>query len=154
LQSLFEVFKDLADKKKEIYDGDIIALIRQQIHELAEEQWSLVSFEVKCGSDQSPTVRVTLRRGTEEFTETMSDGDGPIDAAFLATEKITGLQLHCRDFHVKSSTIGHDAQGEATLEVEHNGAIYRGRGVSTDTIEATIMALLNAVNRVASDQTS
>lgn len=154
LQSLFEDFKDLADKKKEIYDGDIIALIRQQIHELSEEQWSLVSFEVKCGSDQNPTVRVTLRRGAEEFTETMSDGDGPIDAAFLATEKITGLQLLCREFHVKSSTIGHDAQGEATLEVEHKGAIYRGRGVSTDSVEATLMALLNAVNRVASDQTS
>ena len=65
-------------------------------------------------------------------------GDGPIDAAFWATEKITGVKLVCKDFQVRSATIGHDAQGEATLEVEHDGELFRGRGVSTDTGEASI----------------
>ena len=152
LQTVFEQFKDLADKKKDIYDGDIVALVRQQIGDVEKEAWSFVDFQVTSGTHHQPTVRLTLRRGDEQFTEELSDGDGPIDAAFLATEKITGMKLNCREFQVKSSTIGHDAQGEATLEVEYEGELYRGRGVSTDTVEATVLALLNAVNRIASQE--
>ena len=74
---------------------------------------------------------------------------GPIDAAFLATEKITGLALACKDYQVRSASLGHDAQGEVVLEVEHKGQVFRGRGVSTDTVEATVRAILNAVNRIA-----
>jgi 2-isopropylmalate synthase len=137
-----------ADKKKEVYDGDLVALIRQQLHDVPEE-WTLVSFAVESGTGKRPHARLTLRRGDEELTGESSEGDGPIDAAFLATEKITGIKLVCKEFQVRSATIGHDAQGEATLEVEHAGNTYRGRGVSTDTVEATVKALLNAVNRIA-----
>ena len=91
---------------------------------------------------------MTLRRGEQEFTEELSTGDGPIDAAFFVVEKITGIKLSCRAFEARSTSIGRDAQAEATLEVEHQGAMYRGRGVSTDTVEATIKAILNAVNRI------
>ena len=83
------------------------------------------------------------------MTEELSSGDGPIDAAFWAAERLTGVKLVCKDFQVRSATIGRDAQGEATLEVEHEGQTYRGRGVSTDTVEATVRAILNAVNRIA-----
>ena len=152
LQAVFEQFKELADKKKDIYDGDLVALVRQHIGEVEHEEWHVEDFQVSCGTADQPTVKLTLRRGNETFTEELSDGDGPIDAAFLATEKITGMKLNCREFQVKSSTIGHDAQGEANLEVEYQGELYRGRGVSTDTVEATILALLNAVNRIANDQ--
>ena len=86
------------------------------------------------------------------MTEELTAGDGPVDAAFLATEKITGMKLVCRDFLVRSATLGHDAQGEVTVEVEHEGQVYRGRGVSTDSVEATVKAILNAVNRVAQAQ--
>ena len=99
---------------------------------------------------QKPQVKITLRRGDQETTEELADGDGPVDAAFLATEKITGLSLACKDFHVRSATLGQDAQGEVTVEVECNGASHRGRGVSTDTVEATVLAILNAVNRIVS----
>jgi 2-isopropylmalate synthase len=149
LQGLFEQFKLLADKKKEIYDGDIVALIEEQIHHVPEEEWSLVSFEVTSGSHRPPHVRLTLRRGDEEFSEETSEGDGPVDAAFWAAEKLTGLKLVCQDFQVRSATLGHDAQGEVDLEVKYEGETYRGRGVSTDTVEATIRAILNAVNRIA-----
>ena len=67
----------------------------------------------------------------------------------MATEKITGIKLLCRDYQVRAASLGRDAQGEVTLEVEHNGETYRGRGVSTDTVEATVKAILNAVNRIA-----
>jgi 2-isopropylmalate synthase len=150
LQIVFDEFKTLADKKKEIYDGDIVALIDKQLREVVDEEWSLVSFEVTSGSNREPNVKLTLRHGERELTEELSDGDGPIDAAFLATEKLTGLKLRCKDYQVRSATLGHDALGEVTLEVEHNGKTFRGRGVSTDTVEATVMAILNAVNRIAS----
>lgn len=155
LQSVFEEFKKLADKKKEVYDGDIAALVKKAIR-LAntENEWSLVDFQLTSGTNIQPKVRLTLKRGDEEITEELSEGDGPIDAAFLATERITGLSLNCKDFAVRSATLGHDAQGEVTLEIESNGETYRGRGVSTDTVEATVLAILNAINRIVSPSTA
>jgi 2-isopropylmalate synthase len=152
LQRVFEEFKKLADKKKEIYDGDITALIEKEIHTVADQQWSVVSFEATSGTGQAPRVRLTLRHGDKDFTEELADGDGPIDAAFLAAEKITGIKLRCKDYQVRSATLGRDAQGEVTLEVEYNGSTFRGRGVSTDTVEATVLAILDAVNRIAITQ--
>ena len=152
LQTVFDEFKKLADKKKEVYDGDIAALIEHELHGVAEEQWQLVSFEMASGSGHKPSVKLTLRRGSEDQTVEMSDGDGPIDCAFLATEKITGYKLTCQDYQVRSATLGHDALGDVTLEVEYNGQTIRGRGVSTDTVEATVMAILNAVNRIAQSE--
>ncbi|WP_231756410.1 2-isopropylmalate synthase [Lignipirellula cremea] len=149
LQTVFEEFKVLADKKKEIYDGDIAALIDQQLNQAPQQEWTLESFSAHCGNNQPPQVKLTLRRGDQTFTEETSEGDGPIDAAFWAVEKITEVPITCKAFRVRSASLGRDAQGEATLEVEHEGQVFRGRGVSTDTIEATIKALLNAINRIA-----
>ena len=148
LQRVFEEFKRLADRKKDIYDGDIVALIEEELHGVPDEEWKLVAFEASSGTGRSPRAKLTLRRGDEEITEELSAGDGPIDAAFSVIEKITGMELVCKDFEARSATIGRDAQGEATVEIEHNGHTYRGRGVSTDTVEATIKAVLNAVNRI------
>ncbi len=148
LQRVFEAFKRLADKKKEIYDGDIAALIREEIRGLPKEEWNLVSWEAASGSGRKPRVKLTLARGNQELSEELEDGDGPIDAAFLATERITGIKLRCTDYQVRSATLGHDALGEVTLEVEHDGQLFRGRGTSTDTVEATVHAILTAVNRI------
>ncbi len=146
LQEVFQQFKELADKKKEIYDGDLVALIRQQIHGVSERAWELESFQVTSGSGSTPLVKITLNRDGKSHSQVMSDGDGPIDAAFLATEAITGLKLKCKDFQVHSATVGRDALGQVTLEIECNGRLYKGIGVSTDTVEATIFAMLNVVN--------
>lgn len=151
LQEVFQEFKKLADRKKEIYDGDLVALIRHQLNDVPEE-WTLVSFNVSCGTGQKPHAKLTLRRGNEDHTAETTEGDGPIDAAFLATEKITGMKLQCRDFQVRSASLGWDAQGEVTVEIEHGGQTYRGRGVSVDSVEATVRAILNAVNRIALTQ--
>ena len=148
LQVVFEGLKQLADKKKEIYDGDVVALIKEEIHSKFEEAWTLVSFRVTSGTGVQPHVQLTLRRGDEEFTEEMSEGDGPVDAAFLATEKITGMKLVCKDYQVHSATVGRDALGEVMLELEHGNQTHRGRGVSTDTVEASIRAILSVVNRI------
>lgn len=152
LQVVFNEFKQLADKKKEIYDGDIAALIEKEMRGVENEEWSLVSFDVKLSMGKTPEMTLTLKHGDKEMTETVVDGDGPIDAAFLATEKITGVSLACTEFAIRSASLGHDAQGDVTLEVENKGNLFRGRGVSTDCVEASVMAVLNAVNRILANQ--
>ena len=149
LQEVFEEFKKLADKKKEIYDGDIYALIRKRIHGgEAEGGWTLVAFNVKSSSGETPSCKLTLSRDGQEVTEEVAAGDGPIDAAFWAIEKITGLEITCKDYQVRSATLGRDAIGEVLVEVDYGGSVYRGRGTSTDTVESTIQAILDAVNRI------
>ena len=152
LQQVFAEFKDLADKKKEVYDGDIVALIDKNVYSASDRSWTLVDFNVSTGMNSNPQVTLTLKKGEEEFTETMGDGDGPIDAAFLATEKITGISMLCKEFRVQSATIGRDAQGEVVVAVEHEGRLYRGRGVSTNTVGATVLAILDSVNRIEIDR--
>ena len=148
LQGVFEDFKKLADKKKEIYDGDLLALMKQQLHEVPEE-WVLVDYHVVSGLFDSPQAKIVLRRGDEEIVEEAKEGDGPIDAAFSAIERATGMKLVCKDYQVRSASLGRDAQGEVNLEVDCQGQIYRGRGISTDTVEATLKAILDVVNRIA-----
>ena len=149
LTRVFEEFKSLADKKKVIYDGDVAALIEQQVHGIAE-LWSLESYQVFTGTGKVPEVTLALRRGGETFTTRLKCGDGPIDAIFLAIEEITGISVVCRDFQVNSVTVGKDAQGEVMVQVEYQDQLYRGHGVSTDSVEASARAFLNAINRIAS----
>jgi 2-isopropylmalate synthase len=148
LQEVFEEFKKLADKKKEVYDADIAALIEKRMN-VADDEWQLVAYEVHATGKGEPTVSVTLQRGENHQTKTTTGGDGPLDALFHTIEQITGTAVVVRDFRVHSVTRGKDAQGESTIEVEHQGRVFRGRGVSTDTVEAATLAFLNAVNRAA-----
>jgi 2-isopropylmalate synthase len=148
LQQVFDEFKKLADKKKEVYDADIAALIEKQMTG-TEDEWKLVGYEVHATGGGEPKVSVVLSRGDEEGKKTVTGGDGPLDALFRAIEEITGVSVAVRDFRVHSVTRGQDAQGESTIEVECEGRVYRGRGVSTDTVEAATLAFLNAVNRAA-----
>ncbi|MGA2031148.1 MAG: 2-isopropylmalate synthase [Thermoguttaceae bacterium] len=148
LQKISDALKVLADKKKDIYDADITALIEQEIHTVTD-LWSLVAYAVTTGTGKIPNVSLRLRRGTQEVSTEMACGDGPIDAIFLAIEELTGIRAACKDFSVHSVTVGKDAQGEVAVQVEHEGRLYRGRGVSTDSVEASARAFLNALNRIA-----
>ncbi|MCO6047856.1 2-isopropylmalate synthase [Aeoliella sp. ICT_H6.2] len=148
LQEVFDAFKKLADKKKEVYDSDIAALIDKRVSS-ADDQWKLVRYELKLEGEGIPSATVTLSKGDEEQTDTFFGGDGPLDALFRVIEKITGSQVVVRDYRVHSVSQGKDAQGESTIELEYQNRIYRGRGVSTDTVEASTLAFLNAVNRIS-----
>ncbi len=145
---VFEQLKDLADKKKEIYDADLTALIEQEMRDISQV-WTFVSHSIEASSGKIPKASLVVRRGDEELTAEVASGDGPIDAIFLAIEQVTGIQVVCKDFQVHSVSMGKDAQGEVTVEVEFQGAIYRGRGVSTDSVEASAKAFLAAINRIA-----
>lgn len=147
LVEVFEDFKALADKKKEVYDGDIAALIEQRKSQVVD-QWQLVSYQVQATSGEAPTATLTLKRGGEESTKSIGAGDGPLDALFRVIEEITSKSVVVRDFRVQSATRGKDAQGESIIEVEYENKTYRGRGVSTDTVEAGTRAFLNAINHI------
>ncbi len=148
LDAVFADFKKLADKKKEIYDGDIAALIEQKGTEMFD-QWQFVSYKVQAASGEAPSVALTLSRGGEKATATVSEGDGPLDALFRGIEELTETPAVVRDYRVQSATRGKDAVAESVVELEQNNQLYRGRGASTDTLEASALAYLNAINRIA-----
>ena len=148
LQSLFERFKVLADRKKEIYDGDIAALCESQFAELPE-QFTFDRYVLSSASGIAPTVELHVLQSSTPLSVTVTAGDGPIDGIFLAIEKLTGITTVCRDFRVQAVTVGKDAQAEVTVELEHAGQVQRGRGVSTDSLEASAKAFLAAINRLA-----
>ncbi|MFM9024755.1 MAG: 2-isopropylmalate synthase [Planctomycetaceae bacterium] len=148
LQTVFEHFKVLADRKKEIYDGDVAALCEQQFSALPE-QYVYDGYTLACASGGSPTVTLRVLQDGAPKAVTITAGDGPVDGIFLAIEKLTGMTTVCRDFRVQAVTVGKDAQGEVTVELEHAGQVQRGRGVSTDSLEAAAKAFLAAVNRLA-----
>jgi 2-isopropylmalate synthase len=148
LQKVFEAFKVLADKKKTIYDTDIEALAEAQIHE-GPALWTLESFHVSAGSGSLPMAAVHLFGADGRQFHDAACGDGPIDAVFQTIERITGIDVTLKDYQVRSVSGGEDAQGEARVEVEYNGRIQRGQAVSTDVIEASALAFLQAINRLA-----
>lgn len=148
LHTVFEEFKRLADRKKEIFDGDIAALIETEILGTVDQEWELVTYRVELDYQKTPKITMTLKRGEEEHSVELAEGTGPIDVAFCAVKKITGVEFECKDYQVRSTSLGHDAHGDITIQVEHDGQIFRGRAVSMDCVEASIKAILNAVNRI------
>jgi 2-isopropylmalate synthase len=149
IESTFAKFKALADKKKEVFDEDIEALIDEQM-EVAVSLWELAGLQVVAGSNTTPTATVTLRDSTGETVTDASVGDGPVDAIYSAIQRLTGIQVRLLDYRIRSITRGKEAQGEVQIEMEHNGRSIRGRGRSTDILEASALAYLGAINRLRS----
>jgi len=150
LETLFNDFKTLADKKKEVYDEDLIVLAEKYM-EGGPAPWQLVSLHTTAGTSVLPTATVAIRRPDGEIVQDAAIGDGPVDAIFKAVERVTGVHANLREFVVRSVTKGKDAQGEVTLEleVESEDRKFRGRAASTDIIEASAEAYVNAVNAIA-----
>lgn len=152
LNRLFEEFKKLADKKKEIYDADIEALAENQLQSATGNLWTLVGFTSTAGTGSQTSAAVALRHqdGTERRDAAV--GNGPIDALFKAISRVTGLTAKVVDYRVRSVTQDMDALGEAQVEIDHGGKRLRARAVSVDVIEASALAYLEVLNRVASRQ--
>ncbi len=147
VNEVFDKFKVLADKKKEVFDEDLEALIDEQIEQVVET-WKLSAVQTTAGSSTTPTATVTLLKEGESITDA-AIGDGPVDAVYEAIQRITGIKLELTDYSLRAITSGKDAQGEVTIEVTCNGRKLRARGVSTDIIEASARAYLTATNRAA-----
>jgi len=151
LETLFVDFKALADKKKEVFDDDLIVLIEKHIHADAPALWKLEGLHVTTGMNLLPTATVSIRRPDGHLVQDAAIGDGPVDAIFKAVERVTGVRANLKEFVVRSVTGGKDAQGEVKLElsVESDDRSFAGRAASTDIIEASALAYINAVNAIA-----
>jgi 2-isopropylmalate synthase len=146
LDRAFKKFKEIADKKKEVYDRDIDALVSRQNIDIPRE-FELERFVINSGNTITSTAAVTLKT-KDGHKEEVATGDGPIDAAFQAIEKIVGKKLKLEDYSLNSVTEGEDALGDATVKLRENGHAYVGRGLSTDVVEASVKAYINAVNKM------
>ncbi len=129
LQRVFERFKELADKKKEVYDGQCRADPSEIAGTQAESNaWKVVRYDVSSGSGRSPKVHLTLSNHGKEHSTEVEQGDGPIDAAFWAVEKLTGIKLTCKDYRLQSATLGRDAQAEVVFGSRTRRQIVQGYG--------------------------
>jgi 2-isopropylmalate synthase len=158
IAALFARFKEIGDKKKFVYDDDLTALVEGIITEVPET-WSLDYLSVTSGNQTVPTATVRLKRGGREATPSLPTdngrvlqdagiGDGPVDAALKAIDRLTNTRGKLMDYSLRAVSQGKDALGEVTVKVDFgNGELITGKGTSTDVIEASARAYLNAVNR-------
>ena len=151
LNRVFEEFKALADRKKELFDGDIEALVLRA-EGSAHGPWSLAQLEIHSQLGMPATAIVRLQHADGRSLNCKASGDGPVDAAYKAIEQATGLLVKVQKFEVRAVTGGEDAQGETVVYVDYNGRSYRGSSVSTDIVEASCKALLEVINRIEQSQ--
>ena len=145
LNSTFSRFKALADKKHEIFDEDLQALVTEEGLEQAHEYLRLVSMGVCSQTGEIPNARLTLAvEGVEKHGE--SPGSGPVDAAFRAIEEVVASGSLLQLYAVSNITSGTDSQGEVTVRLERGGRIVNGHGADTDIVIASAKAYINALN--------
>src|SRR5246500_5022614 len=147
INRLFVRFKETGDKKKFVYDEDLAALIDDAFGS-STETWHLDYINVTTGTTTIPTATVRLRRG-DETVEDSSPGNGAVDAAMKAVDRVLRLRGHLVDYEVHATSSGKDALGEVSVKCDFgSGRLVSGKGASTDVIEASARAYINAVNRV------
>ena len=147
LNAAFTRFKELADRKVQLTEADLEAIVAEELGTSVEQGFVLEALEVSGGTVGTPRARVVLSREGEK-SESTSDGDGMIDAACQAIKAATRVDAVLVGFNVSSVTGGVDALGDVVVQLELDGIRVSGRGVSTDVVEASARAFLNAVNRI------
>jgi len=145
LSEAFKMFKQLADRKKTVRDADIEAILTEGIDETVQSI-RLETFQISAGNTDVSTATIRLRRGEESLFEAAT-GNGPVEAAFNAVDRILGTRFVLESFNLKAVTEGRDALGEVGVKISRDGRFYVGRGLSTDVIEAAIKAYISAVNK-------
>jgi len=146
LDRAFGQFKHLADKKKQVFDEDLIAIVDDD-SKAAYKTWELKSLVATSGTNIAPQVDIALVSKGKTYTK-KSSGDGPVDACYKAIEALTKRKVQLLEYGIQSVTQGKDALGEVTVKVFVDGKSVIGRGASTDIIEASAKAYINAINNV------
>ena len=147
LDEIYEKFKVIADRKKEVFDDDILALISDEMSAITET-YHLSYVHAVTGNKTIPTATVIVKRENDETIKEAACGDGPVDACYKAIDRITGLSPKLKNYSLQAVTSEKEALGEVSVLIEHNGRISSGRSASTDIIEASAKAYLRAVNRI------
>jgi 2-isopropylmalate synthase len=150
VEKAFTRFKELADRKKYVFDEDIEAIIEDEIAKVPVT-WELIYLATKSETDKAPQATMRLKKKGRLF-EASSSGDGPVDAVYKAIEKITGLKAKLLNYSIQAVTGGKDALGEVAVKLKLKNREISGRGASTDIIEASGKAYLQAINRVLAHQ--
>ena len=150
LEKAFQRFIDLADKKKEVSDRDLEALLKEELITIPES-FTLDYLHVSSGNRTVPTATVRLVWG-EKHLEEAACGSGPLDAVYRAIDRASGLMVQLESYSLQAVTGGKDALGEVTVRITANGSGYIGRGVSTDIIEASAKAYVHALNKLVDDR--
>ncbi len=157
LEQLFEKFKVLADKKKAVFDDDIVALIEEDTAS-GKETFSLDYISATSGTGTIPTATVRISKNEEASAQGKKTpaacvlqeaacGTGPVDAAYKAIDKITGMDFKLTDYSLRAVSSGEDALGEVHVKADYEGMVYTGKGTSTDIVEASVKAYMQAVNK-------
>jgi 2-isopropylmalate synthase len=146
LGKAFKRFKDLADRKKEIFDDDLISIVKDDMAQVPET-YSLDYLHSISGTGIIPSATVRLKKEEQVFQDS-GVGDGPVDAVLNAIDAITGMKGRLQDYQLRAVTSGKDALGEVSVKVDFDGTLVFGKGTSTDVIEASARAYINAVNRL------
>ena len=133
-----------------MYDDDIDSLVEQSVSGV-KEVYSVDYVNVTSGVGVIPTATIRLIKKVKNKTEILQEascGTGPVDAAYKAIDKITGIKVELKDYTLRAISSGEDAQGEVNVKVNYDGANYIGKGMSTDIVEASINAYIHAVNKI------
>jgi 2-isopropylmalate synthase len=148
IQAAYEKFLEIADKKKEVFDEDIAAIINDEVRTV-DQRYVLEYMNVTSGTGTIPTATVRIRIRDGQVKQAAACGDGPVDAAYEAIRLATGQTPELENYSMRAITGGKEAMGEATVRIKDaNGRTYIGRGVSTDIVEASAKAYLDAINRM------
>jgi 2-isopropylmalate synthase len=147
LEKAYILFKKVADRKKEVFDEDLITIVRDGLR-IFPETYKLKYIQASGGNQILATAAVMLERDGELLRDS-AVGDGPIDAALRAIDRITGMPGRLMDYTVHSVTKGKDAVGEVHMKVDFGTISFIGRGASTDVVDASARAYLNAINKMA-----
>jgi 2-isopropylmalate synthase len=150
LNLAFARFKDLADRKHEIFDEDLQALVNEEVVAHVSEHFRLVSMRAHSETGELPLARVTLSVGGQELSAE-TQGGGPVDATFKAIEQIVQSGTELLLYSVNNITSGTDAQGEVTVRLAKGGRVVNGQGADTDIVVASAKAYLNALNKLHSN---
>jgi 2-isopropylmalate synthase len=146
LDRAFKKFKDLADRKKEVFDEDLVSIVTDEATQ-APETYTLEYLHVLSGTGVVPSATIKLGRDGQIYQDS-GIGDGPVDAVLAAIDAITGMKGRLQDYAIRAATSGKDAIGEVSVKVDFDGTVVAGKGSSTDVIEASARAYLNAINRL------
>ncbi len=146
INTAYERFIRVADKKKEVFDEDLAAIVGDELP-VVPQTFSLDYIQISSGTRFVPTATIGLQKDDEVIQEA-AYGDGPVDAAYKAIDKITGVEVELIDYSIHSATKGKDAMGEVTVRIRDNGNTIIGHGASTDIIEASAKAYVNAINKM------
>jgi 2-isopropylmalate synthase len=150
LDKLYTLFTELADKKKEIYDDDLRVLMGDELF-VDASHLNLEQIQVHSGSHAIPTASIRLKVHEDIISESAT-GDGPVDAVFNSIDRALQTNYRVESYQVRSVTEGRQAMGEALVRIRNGERVYLGRGVSTDVIEASAKAYLNAINLLEDDK--